>query len=69
MNVLHHSIKLAKLMATLSKEHSIPDLESPTPRNLTVNDTSPGTDRIVSAKDTVDLQKKVHAFSVLEEKG
>ena len=69
MNVLHHSITLAKFMATLNKERSIPNLEPPALRNLTINDTLPSSDNIVSAKDTVDLTKEsTRLFSIRREK-
>ena len=58
MNVLHHSIKLAELMATLSQQLSIPDLETPAPRNVTFNSTFPSTDKIVYAEDELELAKE-----------
>ena len=58
MNVLHHSLKLAELMATLSKQRSIPDLAPPSTRNGTFNSTFPNNDSIVSAEDEVELTKE-----------
>ena len=58
MNVLHHSLKLADLMGTLSKRNSIPNLETPSPRNWTFNSPSSSNDSIVSAEDELELAKE-----------
>ena len=58
MNVLHHSIKIAELMATLSRQRNIPDLETPAPRNATFNSTPPSMDKIVYAEDELELAKE-----------
>ena len=47
MNGLHHSMKLAKLMETLSRQRTIPNLETPAPRNVTFNSTLPNINKIV----------------------
>ena len=51
-------MKLAKLMETLSEKRTIPNLTVPHSRNGTFNLTSPSTDKIVYAKDEIDLTKK-----------
>ena len=58
MNVLHHSLKLAELMITLSQQRTIPNLMAPSPRNEMLNSTSPSNDSIVYAKDEVELAKE-----------
>ena len=58
MNVLHHSLKLAELMVTLSEQRSIPNLIAPSSRNGTFNSTSPSNDSIVYSKDEIDLTKE-----------
>ena len=62
MNVLHHSLKLAELMATLSKQRSIPNIATPSTRNGTFNSTFPSNDSIVSAEDEVELAKESSLF-------
>ena len=69
MNVLHHSMKLAKLMDIMSKERSTPNLEPPAPRNITLNDTLPSPDIIVNAEEIVDLTKEsTQSYAVRREK-
>ena len=57
MNVLHHSLKLAELMTTLSQQRTIPNLMAPSSRNETLNSSSPSNDSIVYAKDEVLYRK------------
>ena len=69
MNVLHHSMKLAKLMDIMSKERSTPNLEPPAPRNITLNDTLPSPDIIVNAEEIADLTKEsTQSYAVRREK-
>ena len=58
MNMLHHSLKLAELMVTLSKQRSTPNLTVPRSRNGTFDSTPPSNDSIVYAKDEIDLTKE-----------
>ena len=55
---LHRSLKLAKLMDTLNRQHTIPDLSVPPSKNGTQESSPPSTDTIVYAKDEIDLTKE-----------
>ena len=58
MNTLHLSMKIAKLMDTLSQERTIPNLEIPASRNITYNSSLPNNDKIVYAEDELELAKE-----------
>ena len=55
---LHQSLKLAELMTTLNQRQAIPDLSVPPPKNGTFESPSPRSDKIVYAKDKIDLTKE-----------
>ena len=55
---LHQSLRLAKLMPTLNRQQATPDLFVPPPRNGTFESPSPSTDKIVYAKDEINLTKE-----------
>ena len=58
MNLLHHSLKLAELMVTLSEQRSTPNLTVPNFKNATFGSTPTGNDSIVSARDEISLTKE-----------
>ena len=55
---LHQSLRLAELMTKLNRQQTIPDLIVPPPRNDTHKTPSPSTDKIVYAKDEINLTKE-----------
>ena len=58
MNLLHHSLKLAELMVTLSEQRATPNLTVPRSRNGTFDSIPSSNDKIVYAKDEIDLTKE-----------
>ena len=58
MNMLHHLLKLAELMVTLSKQRSTPNLTVPNFPNVTFESPQTGNDSIVSARDEISLTKE-----------
>ena len=62
---LHQSLRLAKLMTTLNRQQDIPDLIVPPSRNDTHEPPSPSTDKIVYAKDEINLTKESSRLSYI----